>query len=123
MESKLYKFKVEGFDPVDKIGEGEHTRAIILCELEGVVPVDCASSHSCRHVIIFVPFLGFFGIDFLARNESFSPLQDRRDTASLGCEARWRAALFYFSINQRLEADPSGNHQASSGPGERRNRP
>jgi len=51
MESKPYKFKVEGFDPGDKIGEGEHTRAIILCELEGVVPVDCASSHfvSARH--------------------------------------------------------------------------
>ena len=29
MEGKLYKFKVEAFDPAGKIGEGEHTRAII----------------------------------------------------------------------------------------------
>jgi len=29
MESKLYKFKVEAFDPAGKIGEGEHSRAII----------------------------------------------------------------------------------------------
>jgi fluoroacetyl-CoA thioesterase len=29
MEGKLYKFKVEAFDPGGKIGEGEHTRAII----------------------------------------------------------------------------------------------
>lgn len=32
MESKLYKFKVEAFDPGGKIGEGEHTRAIIDTE-------------------------------------------------------------------------------------------
>lgn len=32
MESKLYKFKVEAFDPGGKIGEGEHTRAIINAE-------------------------------------------------------------------------------------------
>jgi len=32
MESKLYKFKVEAFDPGGKIGEGEHTRAIINTE-------------------------------------------------------------------------------------------
>ena len=29
LEGKLYKFKVEAFDPAGKIGEGEHTRAII----------------------------------------------------------------------------------------------
>ena len=29
MEGKLYKFKVEAFDPAGKIGEGEHLRAII----------------------------------------------------------------------------------------------
>jgi fluoroacetyl-CoA thioesterase len=29
MEGKLYKFKIEAFDPGGKIGEGEHTRAII----------------------------------------------------------------------------------------------
>jgi fluoroacetyl-CoA thioesterase len=29
MEGKLYKFRVEAFDPGGKIGEGEHTRAII----------------------------------------------------------------------------------------------
>ena len=29
MEGKLYKFKVEAFDPAGKIGEGEHTRAVI----------------------------------------------------------------------------------------------
>jgi predicted thioesterase len=29
MEGKLYKFKVEAFDTAGKIGEGEHTRAII----------------------------------------------------------------------------------------------
>lgn len=29
MEGKLYKFKVEAFDNAGKIGEGEHTRAII----------------------------------------------------------------------------------------------
>jgi len=32
MEGKLYKFKVEAFDPGGKIGEGEHTRAIINTE-------------------------------------------------------------------------------------------
>lgn len=32
MEGKLYKFKVEAFDPAGKIGEGEHTRAIIDAE-------------------------------------------------------------------------------------------
>jgi fluoroacetyl-CoA thioesterase len=32
MEGKLYKFKVEAFDPGGKIGEGEHTRAIISTE-------------------------------------------------------------------------------------------
>lgn len=31
-EGKLYKFKVEAFDPGGKIGEGEHTRAIISTE-------------------------------------------------------------------------------------------
>jgi predicted thioesterase len=29
MEGTLYKFRVEAFDPGGKIGEGEHTRAII----------------------------------------------------------------------------------------------
>jgi fluoroacetyl-CoA thioesterase len=29
MEGKLYKFKIEAFDPGGKIGEGEHTRAIV----------------------------------------------------------------------------------------------
>jgi predicted thioesterase len=29
MEGKLYRFRVEAFDPAGKIGEGEHTRAII----------------------------------------------------------------------------------------------
>ena len=28
-EGKLFKFKVEAFDPAGKVGEGEHTRAII----------------------------------------------------------------------------------------------
>jgi predicted thioesterase len=28
-EGKLYKFKVEAFDPAGKIAEGEHTRAVI----------------------------------------------------------------------------------------------
>jgi predicted thioesterase len=28
-EGKLYKFRVEAFDPSGKIGEGEHSRAII----------------------------------------------------------------------------------------------
>jgi len=32
MEGKLFKFKVEAFDPAGKIGEGEHTRAIIDAE-------------------------------------------------------------------------------------------
>ena len=32
MEGKLYKFKIEAFDPAGKIGEGEHTRAIIDSE-------------------------------------------------------------------------------------------
>jgi len=32
MEGKLYKFRVEAFDPGGKIGEGEHTRAIIDTE-------------------------------------------------------------------------------------------
>ena len=32
MEGKLYKFRVEAFDPAGKIGEGEHTRAIIDAE-------------------------------------------------------------------------------------------
>jgi len=32
MESKLYRFKVGAFDPGGKIGEGEHTRAIISME-------------------------------------------------------------------------------------------
>lgn len=29
MEGKLYKLRVEAFDPAGKIGEGDHTRAII----------------------------------------------------------------------------------------------
>ena len=29
MEGNLFKFKVEAFDPAGKIGEGEHTRAVI----------------------------------------------------------------------------------------------
>jgi len=32
MENKLFKFKVEAFDPGGKIGEGEHTRAVIDTE-------------------------------------------------------------------------------------------
>ena len=32
MEGKLYKFKIEAFDPAGKIGEGEHTRAVIDSE-------------------------------------------------------------------------------------------
>jgi len=32
MEGKLYRFKVEAFDPAGKIGEGEHTRAVIDAE-------------------------------------------------------------------------------------------
>jgi predicted thioesterase len=32
MEGKLYKFRVEAFDPGGKIGEGEHCRAIITTE-------------------------------------------------------------------------------------------
>ena len=32
MEGKLYKFRIEAFDPAGKIGEGEHTRAIIDSE-------------------------------------------------------------------------------------------
>jgi predicted thioesterase len=32
MEGRLYRFKVEAFDPGGKIGEGEHTRAIINTE-------------------------------------------------------------------------------------------
>ena len=32
MEGKLYKFKIEAFDPAGKIGEGEHTRAVIDAE-------------------------------------------------------------------------------------------
>lgn len=32
MAGKLYRFKVEAFDPGGKIGEGEHTRAIISTE-------------------------------------------------------------------------------------------
>lgn len=32
MDGRLYKFKVEAFDPAGKIGEGEHTRAIIDAE-------------------------------------------------------------------------------------------
>lgn len=29
MEGKLYKFRIEAFDPAGKIGEGDHTRAVI----------------------------------------------------------------------------------------------
>jgi len=32
MEGKLYKFKIEAFDAGGKIGEGEHTRAIVDTE-------------------------------------------------------------------------------------------
>jgi fluoroacetyl-CoA thioesterase len=32
MEGKLYKFKIDAFDSAGKIGEGEHTRAIITAE-------------------------------------------------------------------------------------------
>ena len=32
MENKLFKFRVEAFDPGGKIGEGEHTRAVIDIE-------------------------------------------------------------------------------------------
>ena|SRR5881409_2065299 len=32
MEGKLYKFRIEAFDPAGKIGEGEHTRAVIDAE-------------------------------------------------------------------------------------------
>ena len=32
MEGKLYKFKVEAFDPAGKIGEGEHTRAVVSAD-------------------------------------------------------------------------------------------
>lgn len=32
MEGKLYRFKVEAFDPGGLIGEGEHTRAIVGTE-------------------------------------------------------------------------------------------
>jgi len=32
MEGKLYKFTIEAFDPAGKIGEGEHTRAVIDSE-------------------------------------------------------------------------------------------
>ena len=32
MDGKLYKFKIEAFDPAGKIGEGEHTRAVIDSE-------------------------------------------------------------------------------------------
>ena len=32
MEGKLYKFRVEAFDHAGKVGEGEHTRAIISQE-------------------------------------------------------------------------------------------
>ena len=32
MEGKLYRFKVEAFDPGGLIGDGEHTRAIIATE-------------------------------------------------------------------------------------------
>ena len=37
MQGKLYRFKVEAFDPSGLIGEGEHTRAIVGIErlLEG----------------------------------------------------------------------------------------
>ncbi len=32
MEGKLYRFRVEAFDPGGKIGEGEHSRAIVSTE-------------------------------------------------------------------------------------------
>ncbi|MFB3813330.1 MAG: thioesterase family protein [Terriglobales bacterium] len=32
MDGKLYKFRVEAFDPGGKIGEGEHSRAIVTTE-------------------------------------------------------------------------------------------
>src|SRR5262245_8604053 len=32
MEGKLYRFKVEAFDPGGTIGEGDHTRAIVSVE-------------------------------------------------------------------------------------------
>jgi fluoroacetyl-CoA thioesterase len=32
MEGKLYKFRIEAFDPAGKIGEGEHTRAVVDAE-------------------------------------------------------------------------------------------
>jgi fluoroacetyl-CoA thioesterase len=32
MQGKLYRFKVEAFDPGGSIGEGEHTRAIVSVE-------------------------------------------------------------------------------------------
>ena len=32
MEGKLYRFKVQAFDPGGLIGEGEHTRAIVATE-------------------------------------------------------------------------------------------
>ncbi len=32
MEGKLYRFKIEAFDPGGKVGEGEHTRAIVDTE-------------------------------------------------------------------------------------------
>ncbi len=32
MEGKLYRFKVQAFDPGGLIGEGEHTRAIVASE-------------------------------------------------------------------------------------------
>jgi fluoroacetyl-CoA thioesterase len=37
MEGKLYRFRVEAFDPAGKIGEGEHARAIVATQrlLEG----------------------------------------------------------------------------------------
>jgi fluoroacetyl-CoA thioesterase len=31
-EGKLYKFTIEAFDPGGKVGEGEHTRAIVATE-------------------------------------------------------------------------------------------
>jgi fluoroacetyl-CoA thioesterase len=31
-EAKLYRFRIEAFDPGGKIGEGEHTRAIVKAE-------------------------------------------------------------------------------------------
>lgn len=32
MDGKLYRFKVDAFDPAGPIGEGEHTRAIVAVE-------------------------------------------------------------------------------------------